>query len=425
MDTLDILKAAVTGKLGSPICVLDSGGMTNHRSSKFLAGYGQGVHYSIHEKNAEESLRRFEELVEQENKFAFFTCSYEFGAELNSIPTIESKEPHFWVCLFDEVIEFDYISRKSVLRSYKERREFNAPQGIELSPGPFGSRHVESNFGKIDYIGAVEKIQNEIKKGYTYQTNLTQKFSLLGDFSAPADIFLALRESHPAAFAALLERRKDHVISISPERFVRIENDPSGRRIESSPIKGTAPRGANELEDRRLRSELMSSSKDRAENVMIVDLIRNDLGRICEYGSVTVSRLFEIETHPTLFHLVSTINGRLREEVRTGDVFSALFPCGSITGCPKISTMKIIQELEKTARGFSMGSIGYCGFDNELDMNVAIRTLTIKTDALEFNVGGGVVIDSIPENEYFESLLKAKAILRELLSEKDFRNFFP
>jgi len=191
--------------------------------------------------------------------------------------------------------------------------------------------------------------------------------------------------------------------------------------ISTSPIKGTRPRGKNKTEDDLLRIELLESVKDRAENVMIVDLLRNDIGRICEFSSVKVERLCDLETHPTLFHLVSTVSGKLLENVNFADIIKAVFPCGSITGAPKIRTMQIIDELEAADRGLSMGAIGYClmengkwKMENIFDMSVGIRTMVVRGRKAIFNVGGGIVIDSIPENEYEESLLKAKALLQVL-----------
>jgi anthranilate/para-aminobenzoate synthase component I len=211
------------------------------------------------------------------------------------------------------------------------------------------------------------------------------------------------------------------VISASPERFFRTTRD---GRIEASPIKGTRARGVNEDEDLRLRAELLSSAKDRAENTMIVDLVRNDLGRVCEFGSVVVEKLCELEEHPTLFHLVSTVGGRLRQEIGFSEILRAVFPCGSITGAPKIRTMQIIDEIENANRGLSMGAIGIylpeswdlgdAALDTVFDLSVAIRTMVVRDGAAVFNVGGGVVIDSDPEKEFDESALKSRSLLNAI-----------
>ena len=167
-------------------------------------------------------------------------------------------------------------------------------------------------------------------------------------------------------------------------------------------------------EDERLRRELQQSEKDRAENVMIVDLMRNDLGRVCRYGSVVVRELFTVQEHPTLFHLVSKVRGLLRENVGAGDLLRAAFPCGSITGAPKLRAMEIIDEVERAPRGLSMGAIGYFSFDGRMDLSVAIRTMVVRERMARFNVGGGIVADSDPALEYEESLIKARALLSAL-----------
>jgi para-aminobenzoate synthetase component 1 len=233
-----------------------------------------------------------------------------------------------------------------------------------------------------------------------------------------------LRKSHPAPFAAFINRDSDFVVSISPERFLKVQSPKSkaqSQAISTSPIKGTRPRGKNETEDLFRRNQLLSSEKDGAEYVMIVDLLRNDIGRICEFGCVSVEKLCALETHPTLFHLVSTVSGKLLKDVNLMDIIKAVFPCGSITGAPKIRTMQIIDELETAQRGLSMGAIGYFlmengkwKMENKIDMNVAIRTMVIRGCEAVFNVGGGIVIDSDAEDEYAESLVKAKALLKAI-----------
>jgi para-aminobenzoate synthetase component 1 len=263
----------------------------------------------------------------------------------------------------------------------------------------------------------VKQIKEFISRGDTYQANLTQKFRVeLSPGLRAADIFLRLRRDNPAPFAAFIDRGDSIVVSASPERFFRVANG----RIETSPIKGTRSRGADRDEDEKLRNELLVSAKDRAENTMIVDLLRNDLGRVCKFGTVVVDALCELEELPTLFHLVSTVSGELEHGIEFGDIIRAIFPCGSITGAPKIRTMEIIDDIESEPRGLSMGAIGYfvpeTGFDLKpgIDLSVAIRTMVIRDSVAEFNVGGGVVSDSDPDAEYEESLLKAKALLAAL-----------
>lgn len=277
------------------------------------------------------------------------------------------------------------------------------------------SSRVASNMTRDEYLSAVSRIQEHIAAGDIYQANLTQQLDCtLEEGSGAEDVFLHLRREHPASFAAFLRRREDTVVSASPERFLRVEPKHGERQVEAWPIKGTRPRGLDRGEDDALRAELLSSEKERAENVMIVDLLRNDLGRVCRFGSVRVHELCTVEEHPTLFHLVSRVRGVLSEGVSVGQLLRAAFPCGSITGAPKIRAMQIIGEQEKSARGLSMGALGYFAFDGSLDLSVAIRTMVVREGLARFNVGGGIVADSLPEAEYAESWLKARALLTAL-----------
>lgn len=284
------------------------------------------------------------------------------------------------------------------------------------APATIPCNTAQSNFTRQQYLSAVEQIQEHIAAGDIYQANMTQQLSVALDSKlTPERIFLNLRRDHPASFGAFLRRGEDVVISASPERFLHVSSTADGERlIEAWPIKGTRPRGASAIEDAQLRAQLQESEKDRAENVMIVDLLRNDLGRVCRYGSVRVRELFTVQEHPTLFHLVSKVQGTLRDGVTAGDVLRATFPCGSITGAPKLRAMEIIDELEPQPRGLSMGAIGYFSFDGAMDLNVAIRTMVVRDGVARFNVGGGIVADSRALLEYEESLTKARALLRAL-----------
>ncbi len=285
-------------------------------------------------------------------------------------------------------------------------------------PLEIDGQRLTANLTRDEYLDRIERVKEHIAAGDIYQANLTQCLTVaLRPETTPERIYLCLRRTHPASFSAFIRRRLDTVVSASPERFLRVGHDDDeeqGRWIEAWPIKGTRARGRTPLEDERLRRELQESEKDRAENVMIVDLMRNDLGRVCQYGSVEVTELCAIQEHPTLFHLVSKVRGQLRDAVGAGDLLRAAFPCGSITGAPKLRAMEIIDELETVPRGLSMGAIGYFSFDGRLDLSVAIRTMTVRAGKARFNVGGGIVADSDPALEYEESLTKARALLRAL-----------
>jgi para-aminobenzoate synthetase component 1 len=219
-----------------------------------------------------------------------------------------------------------------------------------------------------------------------------------------------LRERNAAPFAGLFDLGGAFVASASPERFLRVE----GGEVETRPIKGTRPRGATPAEDAARAAELLASAKDRAENVMIVDLMRNDLGRVCEYGTVRVPALCRLESYRYVHHLVSEVRGRLRPGVGRVDLLRAAFPGGSVTGAPKVRAMEIIAELEPTARGPYCGSLGYVGFDGTMDTSILIRTFTVARGWVQFPVGGGIVADSDPEREYEETLHKAEGLVRAL-----------
>ncbi|WP_287152695.1 aminodeoxychorismate synthase component I [Candidatus Solincola tengchongensis] len=279
---------------------------------------------------------------------------------------------------------------------------YPAPEGA-------GEAGFVSNFTREEYLRAVQQVKEYIYAGDIYQANLSQRFhTTLRDH--PWILYRRLRRLNAAPFAAYFNAVEGQVCSSSPERFLKGE----GRRVETRPIKGTRRRSEDPEEDRRLAAELMASAKDRAELSMIVDLERNDLGRVCSYGSVTVEEHAVIEHYATVHHLVSTVVGELHPGKDVVDLLRASFPGGSITGAPKIRSMEIIDELEPTARSVYTGSIGYLGFNGNFDLNIAIRTIIVKGNTAYFQVGGGIVADSVPEDEYQETLDKGKAIFASL-----------
>ena len=420
--TADELSSALLGLAEhQDVCILDSCGVGHLGSHWMIAGIRPVEILEISCEDPIEALGIFEEHL-QKGSAAIFTISYELGPKLQRIITrprpSSGSEPEIFVARFDALIVHEYSSGTSFITGkenlfYETEAELASIRFVEQQPGlPV---RVESNFTRSEYAEAIETIKEYIRRGDTYQTNLTRQLRAeLPDDLVPETIFARLRREYPAPFAAFIKRRNSTVISASPERFFKIAND----RVSASPIKGTRPRGITRSEDQALRSDLASSEKDRAENTMIVDLLRNDLGRVCEYGSVAVERLCEMEEHPTLFHLVSTISGQLRHEATFTEVLQALFPCGSITGAPKIRTMEIIDEIEPAKRGLSMGAIGYYvpesgfeGLEPGFDFSVAIRTMVIRGREAVFNVGGGITIDSEPDAEFEETQIKAKALL--------------
>jgi len=291
-------------------------------------------------------------------------------------------------------------------------RELSRRGGREPSRSVSRKGEITSNLTKEEYIRAVLKAKEYIRRGDIYQVNFSHRFHT--QFAgSPFKLYSALREINPAPFASYLNFGDIKVVSSSPERFIKV----SSRNVETRPIKGTMPRGKNAFEDAFFRKKLLKSAKDKAENLMIIDLERNDLGRISEYGSIKVSEFMICEEYPTVFQLTSTIEGRLRKNIDAADILINCFPGGSITGAPKIRSMEIIEELEPVKRGIYTGAIGYLGFNQDMDTSIVIRTIVIKDNKAYFNVGGGIVYDSDPEQEYQETLDKAKALMMAMECE--------
>jgi para-aminobenzoate synthetase component 1 len=314
-----------------------------------------------------------------------------------------------WLCSAYSVIGASRCPEQS-----EGEAEQSHNRGRLVTTAPCNKRHnkeirLKSNFSPEEYMEAVNRVRDYIAAGDVFQVNLSQRFEADLRIS-PYDLYKRLRAVNPAPFAGYLNFPGAIIVSASPERFLKVQGD----LVETRPIKGTRPRGSDSIEDERLAQELTHSAKDRAENVMIVDLERNDLGRVCHYGTVKVTELAILETFPTVFHLTSTVVGRLRRGKSNIDLLKATFPGGSITGAPKVRAMEIIDELEPTGRSVYTGSIGYLGFNEDMDINIVIRTFLIKEGKAYFQVGGGIIYDSDPEAEYIETLDKAKALIRAL-----------
>jgi para-aminobenzoate synthetase component 1 len=332
--------------------------------------------------------------------------------------------PDAWIGLYDTLYAFDTRSRLGYLvrtpapgetaadaadrvarfRRILERAATAPPWAATLRPAA-----PRSNFTRDGYRAAVRRVKEYIAAGDIYQANLSQRFSTPLPAS-PVEIYPRLRAASPAPYSTYVDAGSFQALSASPECFLRIR----GREITTRPIKGTRARGGTPEADARLACELLASEKDRAELVMIVDLERNDLGRMCEYGTVRVPCLGELESHPTVHHRVATVTGRLREGVRALAALRACFPGGSITGAPKIRAMEVIDELEPHARGFYTGAIGYAGFDGCAEWNIAIRTMIAAGGAVTFSAGGAIVGDSDPDAEFEETLHKSRAMFRAL-----------
>jgi anthranilate synthase component 1 len=284
-------------------------------------------------------------------------------------------------------------------------------EGVDLAePGPrqrVAGTIVEDDPGA--YLAACRRTLGHIAAGDVYQANLARRWRLsLPEGLAPGALYRRLRAANPGAFAGSAMLPEFSILSSSPERLVRV----LGRRVDTRPIAGTRPRGARE--DEEVITELTGSPKERAEHVMLIDLERNDLGRLCEPGSVQVDEFMIVESYAHVHHIVSNVSGLLRPDVEPGGVVRALFPGGTITGCPKVRCMQLIGDLEGIGRGAYTGAMGYLALDGSLDLNILIRTMTVQDRQLELRAGAGIVADSDPERELEETRAKARGMLLAL-----------
>ncbi len=357
-----------------------------------------------------------------------------FIERLPSTAVDDLQLPECYFGFYDRLLAFDNLEGKAYIIStgFPELRE---PRRIERArnrlnevrekladapvPGtdapltfvssPAGQVDLKGGFTHQEYVEAVEKARQYIIAGDIFEVNLSQRFDTELTIT-PYELYQRLRQLNPAPFASYLGFGEVTVVSTSPERFLRTRGD----WVETRPIKGTCKRGRTPQEDDALANELLNSVKNRAENMMIVDLERNDLGRVCRYGTVRVTELAILEVFPTVFHLTSTVEGNLRKGKNCIDLLKATFPGGSITGAPKVRAIEIIDELEPTRRSVYTGCIGYLGFNGDIDLNITIRTFLVKGNRAYFQVGGAVVYDSDPEAEYQETLLKGRALIDAL-----------
>jgi para-aminobenzoate synthetase component 1 len=338
--------------------------------------------------------------------------------------------PECYLAFYDAAVAFDHLENKTYListgfpeldegkrlRRAEERLQelrsrvlFAAPPSHFVPGASVKAAALKANFTHKDYLKAVETAREFICAGDIFQVNLSQRFET--DLNTPPyELYQRLRQINPAPFANYFNFEGVSIVGASPERFLKVRGD----LVETRPIKGTRPRGQTPGEDRALAESLLKSVKDRAENIMIVDLERNDIGRVCRYGTVKVTELAILETYPTVFHLTSTVVGQLSEGKDRIDLLKATFPGGSITGAPKVRAMEIIDELEPTRRSVYTGSLGYLSFGGAMDLNIVIRTIIIKDGKAYFQVGGAIVYDSEPESEYIETLDKGRALMRAL-----------
>lgn len=348
---------------------------------------------------------------------------YDLGRRFERLPSIAAADidlPDLALGIYDWAVVVDHEERRARLVGQgRDARTFaqwdalvarlTAVRGAAAG-APFEVLSgVTSSFDRAGYAAAFDRVKAHIRAGDCYQVNLTQRFSarVAGD---AWHAYLELRNINPAPFGVYLDLPDGQILCSSPERFLRV----CGDRVQTRPIKGTRPRGATPEQDRANAHALRESVKDRAENVMIVDLLRNDLGKSCAPGSIAATKLFDVESFASVHHLVSTVEGTLAPGKDALDVLQGAFPGGSITGAPKVRAMQIIEEIERYRRSVYCGCIGYIGFDGDMDLNIAIRTLVRSQDRVYAWAGGGVVWDSHVEGEYRESFDKAGALLEVL-----------
>jgi para-aminobenzoate synthetase component 1 len=349
--------------------------------------------------------------------------SYDMARIIEEIPATAAEEvkiPDCYFYFYDNAVIVDNLKKETYITSLgilKPKKDSIAELKDKIFNGNIihynevneSGTEFKSNFTKDEYMEAVERVRKYIRSGDVYITNLTQRF-YCETKKDPYDVYRDLRKINPAPFAALLNAEDFSIVSSSPERFLKIRD----RIVETRPIKGTRPRGKDEAEDLKNRQELLDSEKDKSELLMIVDLERNDLSKVCKPHSVKVTELFKLEEYSTLFHLVSNVIGELKDGYTAVDCIKACFPGGSITGAPKVRSMEVIEELERIRRNIYTGCIGYLGFDGNADMNIVIRTILMKDGKAYMGVGGGITWESEKEAEYDETIDKARALMRVL-----------
>ena len=350
---------------------------------------------------------------------------YDLGAHVERLPCTTVDDigfPDAYFGFYDRVVAYDHLDGKVWLAAAELpglpgaaedkleclARKLHAP-APKVDGGRAGTGRVDGNFTRDEYLAAVQRAKDYIAAGDIFQVNLSQRFQTRLDVPAH-QLYRRLRAINPAPYAAYLGFGDCAIVSASPELFLRVR----GRSVETRPIKGTRPRGSSEAEDSHLREALLHSEKDAAELTMIVDLERNDLGRVCSYGTVRVSEPRTLEAYPTVWHGVATVAGELHEGHDRVDLLKATFPGGSVTGAPKIRAMEIIDELEPTRRSAYTGAIGCLGFDGGMNLNIVIRTFLVNGRDAFFQVGGGIVADSELVAEYDETLDKARALIESV-----------
>jgi para-aminobenzoate synthetase component 1 len=391
---------------------------TNNKNQSVLAFDALEIIECENELNSLENTAEFLEKHAKDYRFGFL--SYDLKNEIEDLDSknadrIKFPTTGFFVPRY--VVEWDGNGKQTFLKGeadqkaldfiahFESQREVVPSNNVKLFPG----------LSKSEYISKIEKLQEEIQYGNIYEVTYCQEFYAENSVINPLSTYFELNRATKASFSCFLEWEGRYLLSASPERFLKRE----GNRLISQPIKGTAKRGATPTEDLQLKTDLLASEKERAENVMIVDLVRNDLSRIAERNSVQVDELFGVYTFETVHQLISTVSASIDEKVTILEILKALFPMGSMTGAPKISAMHLIEEHETFKRGLYSGSVGYFKPNGDFDFNVIIRSILYneKTQSISCPVGGAITLKSSPESEYEECMIKVKALKEVLLSK--------
>jgi para-aminobenzoate synthetase component 1 len=411
-------KALAWAKAHSPLCYLDNNAHQNNSYHRYEMLLGVGAKTELKLKPEEQAWQTLQDFkTRHKGSWLLGYLSYELKDELEKL---SSQNPddlglpllHFFV----PKTLLTILTDQRTVELWDEEPE-NLWQTIlsqEKLDGqlPLTEPKIKTRISKETYLAKIEQIKNHIIEGDIYEMNFCQEFFAASAELNAAELFWRLNALTQSPFACYYQSEDYHLLSASPERFLFKEE----QKLVSQPIKGTIKRGESVAEDAALQAQLLASEKDRAENVMIVDLVRNDLARVCEIGSVEVEELFGIYGFNQVFQMISTVIGELREELDALDAIKAAFPMGSMTGAPKVMSMKLIEALETRRRGLYSGAVGYFNPQGDFDFNVVIRSLLYNesTKYLSFQVGGAIVYDSDPEAEYEECLLKAKGMLLAL-----------
>ena len=409
-----------------PVCTLVTQGDTTQITRNNVTISSTLDPFDLVKEQLLPNLEGYEDLPFNGGAIGYF--SYDLARRLENLPVIAEDAEQIAdmaIGIYNWAVIVDHQEQKSFLVGLDEGDEQKWQSLIEqFSQLPENPEYesfkvisdIKSNMDINAYTDAFNRIKNYLKEGDCYQVNLAQRF-VAQCVGSPWVAYTTLRELNAAPFSAYLNFPEVQILSSSPERFLKLTDG----HVETKPIKGTRPRKQDDAEDQAQITSLENSYKDKAENLMIVDLLRNDISKTCQKGSVKVPVIFNIESYTTVHHLVSTITGILADDQHALDLLKSCFPGGSITGAPKIRSMEIIEELEPNRRGVYCGAIGYIGFNGNMDTNIAIRTLVHSNNTIRFWAGGGIVYDSKLEEEYQESFDKASAMLT-LLQQLTERN---